>query len=203
MINTTTANPAFLGIPIVIPICAQLEDFLASSGKTQQDVCDDLNKYHYARGPAQQYRTKLIEHIEKETGEARETKTVGTGEDAKEVPNETDGAFFERVFGEDTEFTLEQFAEDAQAISDLINWLPSASSGRIGKQWEDGAAAMLITLNKDESGETADRLIANLGAKNVMLNKQPDGTIAARDLAGALKAFDTIVQREKTAALLG
>ena len=204
-VQTKTANPSFLGIPITIPVCATLADYCTSAGITEQDVCDMLNKWWYARTPASKHRAELVKRIEAETGIVREKTTVGEGEDAKTSFVKSEEKYMtEQVVAEGTEYSTDSFKELAQDVADGINWLASPSVGRIGEKWEAAANNMFTLItNAEDSTKALAKMIANMGAKGVSINVDAEGKPSVRDLAGALKAYDIIKARERETELLG
>lgn len=180
-INTKKSSLELLGLILTISVPATLADYQAASGKTDEDIVDELNKFYYYRGPAANWRAKFAEKVEAETGIKRKTKVVG----GKEVYDETEKDYIERVVGEDTEYTIEQFKELGASVADEINWCPTPGGGRIAEKWEKAAESLLEKINGDTA--QVEKLVGNLAIYNVPLNLQEDGLPTVRDLAGALK----------------
>lgn len=200
-INTKAHTVNYLGMPLTVQVPATLADYCTSAGVSEDEALGQLNSYYIARAPASLFRKTFLERAEEVTGIKRETKQVGSGDDAKTVFAETEAEYFERVVGDDTEHTRESLQPLADEVASSLNWLPTPGTGRIGKEWTTNAENMLQTVGDD--AEKMSKVIANLGAKGVVVNVGESGFPSVNELAAALKAYNVIKEKENQAELLG
>lgn len=157
------------------------------------------------------FRDALCDVVEKETGIKRRTKTVGEGEKAKQVPDEAEGKYLNRVKAElgleDADFVA-KFQDAAQGIMDGLKFDPSVAEREGGEGPKIGKndlklAKELLAKGGDEPTRVAGLLGAKLNRKvEVVGDAEADEKMLARAF-GDYRRQKAAEEAQRTKAELG
>lgn len=153
-------------------------------------------------------RSALFERLEAETGIKRkvvDTKTVGTGENAKEVEiYEKDSLYFKRVCAEQQcePSAFEPIANEIAATVGFDLSTQRAVGGRVTAADKRNADKVLTAIENGKS--SFDRVVENLTERNpgLEIEREDDGSITHENLAAALKVERLRLEAEAAGGVL-
>lgn len=160
---------------------SSVEEYNSLAPARNNPVLEDAILNIEYRGVFPKFREGLCGVVEKETGIKRKTKTVGEGEKAKQVPDESGGKYLARVQAElgleDADF-IAKFQDAAQALIDGIKFDPSVAEREGGEGPKIGKndlklAKELLAKGGDEPARVAGLLGAKLN-RAVTLGDSPE-----------------------------
>lgn len=196
-----------LGMEILIPTPESVAEFDQCANKQGAHLEYAVAEGIY-RSVLPKIRAALFERLETETGIKRkvvDTKTVGSGDDAKTVDIlEKDSIYFKRIC---TELSVEpsHFQPIANEIASEVGFDLSTSrgtGGRVTAADKRNAEKVLAAIADGKS--TFDRVIENLVGRNPGLEivREDDGSITAENLAAALKVERLRLEQEAAGGVL-
>lgn len=158
------------GFELTHNVPATVDEYNALAPTRPNAVLEDAVANVEYRSVFPEFREKLCAAVEADTSIKRKTKTVGEGDKAKQVPDESEGKYLARVKAElgleDADFCA-KYQDTAQSIMDGLKFDPSTAerSGgegpKIGKN-DLKLAKELIAKGVDEVARVAGLLGAKL-----------------------------------------
>lgn len=151
-----------LGLSVSVEVPENSEEFDKLAGRPGACV-DEANRNVLYRGWNHEFRATLCEELAKETGVERKTKTVGEGDNAKEVPAETEKVYYNRLIAEG-HIDTEKAQEIATRIAPSIKFdpAPAQRSKKAPKEIEAAATNILAAI---EAGQTDEATVKSKIAK--------------------------------------
>lgn len=190
-----------LGQTVTLQVPETAEEFDSLAGATGLCV-KDANRNVIYRQWNHEFRKAFCDALENETGIARKTKTVGEGDKAKEVFDETEAEYLNGLeLGKHID--EERMSQIAQEVAAEVKFdpTPSTRSKKIPKEITNAAAGLMAAVN---AGETdAKKLAKNfekvLGIESFTV---AFGEVSEDSLAAALLADKEKTDRERSAKFL-
>ena len=182
-----------LGIPIMITgICETLAEAIAAAG-SEQAVLNDYNANVLAHSHYTEVRKVICAKLAEVTGIKRLTKKHGEGENAKEVFDETEAAYVDRVR---EELGDEMFNEQIAAVQSAVAALPvdykpgtrgsGGATAKPAKKWIDQVDALKKAGRYDEFLAKYELVKEGMSEDDVVI-------------AAANKVKEIVTEREKAA----
>lgn len=157
------------GFELNANVPASVEEYNALAPSRGNAVLEDAVANVMYRGVFPTFRDKLCDHVEKDTGIKRKTKTVKRDGKDVEVVDESEGKYIARVKAElniEDEDFVAKYATEAQSIMDGIKFDPSVRERTGGEGPKIGKNDLKLATELLAKGSNeANRVAALLGAK--------------------------------------
>lgn len=157
------------GFELSHSVPATVDEYNALAPARVNAVLEDAVANVEYRSVFPEFREKLCSAVEKDTGIKRKTKTVGEGDKAKQVPDESEGKYIARVKAElgleDADFCA-KYQDVAQSIMDGLKFDPSVKEREGGEGPKIGKNDLKLAKELLTKGSAeAVRVAGLLGAK--------------------------------------
>ena len=190
-----------LGQTVTLQVPETAEEFDSLAGATGLCV-KDANRNVIYRQWNHEFRRAFCEALEAETGIARKTRTVGEGDKAKEVFDETEADYIQSLeLGKHID--EERMSQVAQEVAAEVKFdpTPSTRSKKIPKEILEAAAGLWAAIQAKEvsAKDVAANFQKALGIENFEL---AFGKVSEESLAAALLADKEKEDRDRASKFL-
>lgn len=185
-----------LGLNIMISVPESVEEFNKLAGNPDQCLNDAIKNVAY-RQAYPEFRKGLCEAVEKETGLARKTKTVGEGESAKEVISEKEAVYIARALSEVEGFTEEKLQAVANDVAKSITLdpTPTERKKKAPKEIVNNAKGVLLAIENGQT--TAANFVAAISEDLGVDFIKTYGEVTEESIVNALLAIKAKEERDR------
>ena len=175
-----------LGFTANLKVPETAEEFDQLAGKVGA-CCEDATKNVIYRSWNHKFRAALCLAVEEESNIKRKTKVTGEGDAAKEVFDEKEQEYINRVIGEGFDEDKIQLIANSVSAEVKFDPTPSERKKKAPKEIVNNAKAMLAAVAAGDS--TAERIATNFSSALGVTFSEAYGEVNEESVIAALLAY--------------